>query len=149
MNDALTFTSCEDKQKNLINLFRGCGTPESKYLKIIELGRALPPFPAEHMLPANIVHGCQSTLYLHTHTENDGKIYFNVASEALISAGLAALLIAIYNGEPPEAVLKCPPRCLEKLGIAATLTPGRSNGLASMYLRMQREALKLFVTTKI
>lgn len=139
-----TYQSCLLKQINLMDQFKICDTPESKYLKIIEFGRALPPYPPEHKKAENIVQGCQSVLYLRT-TQKDGKVFFEVESEALISAGLAALLLAIYNGESPAAVLRCPPGCLDQLGILASLTPGRSNGLASMYLRMKQECLKFLL----
>jgi cysteine desulfuration protein SufE len=135
------FSSCLKKQETLINLFNGLTTAEERYNKLIEIGRALPPYPAELRTPDRIVHGCQSIVYLNA-TEQNGLLHFSIHSEALISAGLAALLIAIYSGEPPEVVLTCPPTCIETLGIHASLSPGRSNGLASMLLRMKTEALK-------
>lgn len=121
--------------------FASSTTAEAKYQKIIELGRLLPAMEEIHKVEANIVQGCQSTLYLHTLLENE-NIYFNAHSEALISAGLAALLIDVYSGQSPITVLKCPPSFIKELGIDIALTPGRSNGLANMYLKMQQEALK-------
>lgn len=94
-----------------------------------------------------IVSGCQSIVYLSTKMDQ-GKIYFNAFSEALISAGLAALLIQTYNGEDPAVLIKCPPTFLQELDITSSLSPARSNGLANIYLRMQQEALKTF-TLKI
>ena len=90
--------------------------------------------------------GCQSTTYLVSHL-NDDKMSFYVWSEALISAGLAALLASVYNGESPEAVLKCPPDFLTDLGISASLTPNRANGLYNLHLRMKQDALR-FLTDK-
>ena len=68
---------------------------------------------------------------------------FHADSEALISKGLAALLIHIYNEEPPEVVLTCPPSALEELGISHFLSPGRSHGLFSLMNQMKQEAVKL------
>ncbi len=137
----ISYPSCEKKQQKLLDLFSSCSTPDARYQKIIELGRALPPYPPELMTPERIVSGCQSIVYLAS-TLHEGRVQFQVRSEALISAGLAALLLAVYNDETPEIILKCPPAFLDKLGIPASLTPGRSNGLSSMYLRMKQEALK-------
>ena len=122
-------------------LLSGCETPQEKYQKIIERGRNLPPFPEWEKRSENIVQGCQSIVYLSGEIK-DGKLYFKAASDALISAGLAALLLEAYNGQPPEFILKSPPTFIEKHEIGTSLSPGRSNGLASMFLQMQRHALK-------
>ncbi len=71
-----------------------------------------------------------------------GRVYFEGQSDALISSGLAAILIQVYSGQTAEAILKCPPDYLEELGISASLTPSRANGLYSIHLRMKQEALK-------
>ena len=78
-------------------------------------------------------------------SKEEGKLYFQAESDALISKGLAALLIAVYSGESPEAILKCPPSYLEEIGITASLTPNRANGLYSIHLRMKQEALKALI----
>jgi cysteine desulfuration protein SufE len=139
----LSFESCFKNQAKLKQLFAPLALPEQKYQKIMELGRSLPPYPLEYKTPEKIVKGCQSLMYLHTYRSSDGKTYFYIDSEALISRGLAALLIAIYAGEPPEVILTCPPSCLNDLGIQASLSPSRSNGLASLYLKMKQDALEL------
>ncbi len=141
------FYSCLKKQQLLKQQFVGCVSQESKYEKIIELGRNLPKMDASEKIPENIVKGCQSIVYLSSHLQ-DGKLKFYASSEALISSGLAMLLIEVYNGEAPETVLQCPPLFLEELGIHASLTPGRANGLSNIYLRMKQEALKYLVTSQ-
>lgn len=128
--------------------FAGCSLPEMIYQKIIEWGKKLPPFNPEWKNEENLVSGCQSLMYLHAETQ-EGKIYFYAASDALISAGLAALLIEAYNGETPETVLTSPPLFLDSIGIPASLTPGRANGLASLYLKMKQEALKFLIVSTI
>lgn len=135
------FESCLKKQNEIKTLFSNCITEEDRYKKIIELGRQLPSIPEQYKVPDNIVQGCQSTVYMNS-TLKEGLLFFEVEADALISAGLAALLIKVYNGETPEVMLKCPPAYLEELGISASLTPSRSNGLYSMHLRMKQEALK-------
>lgn len=138
------FTSCLEKQHKISELFNSCSTEESKYQKIIELGRQLPPLAPENRTERNLVPGCQSTMYLHASLQN-GRVVFQAESDALISAGLAALLIAVYSGEYPETILKCPPSYLETLGISASLTPSRANGLYSIHLKMKQDTLRLLV----
>lgn len=136
----------QKKCEGLKKIFAPLST-ESRYKTLIEMGKNLPPFPKEWKTPERIVQGCQSTLYLHSHLEN-GEIFFEAAADALISAGLAALLIAVYSGEAPETILKCPPDFIKELGLAASLSPNRSNGLANIHLRMKQEALNFLLAGK-
>ena len=135
------FESCLAKQAEVIRLFSECKTEEAKYQKIIDLGRTSSKLPLAFKTPENVVKGCQSTMYLHT-TYSNGIVTFEAQSDALISSGLAAILVIVYSGESPETILKCPPSYLEELGISASLTPSRANGLYSVHLRMKQEALK-------
>ncbi len=138
------FEECLRKQGLVKELFADCKTEEDKYKKIMDLGRQQPTFSSEYKTLENIIQGCQSTMYIHAFME-EGKVIFETASDALISSGLAVLMLKIYSGETPEVILKCPPSCLEELGINASLTPSRSNGLYSIHLRMKQEALKLLL----
>jgi cysteine desulfuration protein SufE len=126
--------------------FSSLASREALYQKIMEKCKQLPHFKEEWKLEANRVTGCQSLMYLHSHCEN-GNVYFHASSDALISAGLAAILIEIYSGEPAETILISPPNFLEELGIPSALTPGRANGLASLYLKMKQEAVKYLIAT--
>ncbi len=120
---------------------------EDRYKALIDLGRSLPTLPPALKVPENLVSGCQSNLYLAARFI-DGLVFFEAGSDALISAGLAALLINVYSGEPPETILKQPPDYVRDLGIAASLSANRSNGLAHIHLRMKKEALKFLVTLR-
>ncbi|MBI3900710.1 MAG: SufE family protein [Chlamydiia bacterium] len=132
------------KISRLKALFSALPSREALYQKIMELGKDLPPFQEAWKTEANRVIGCQSLMYLHSELR-EGKVYFYAASDALISAGLAALLLAVYSEEPPESILVCPPQFLEELGIPSALTPGRANGLSSLYLKMKQEALSFLL----
>jgi cysteine desulfuration protein SufE len=138
------FYSCLDKQKRIIKLFSLCKTPSEKYAKLIDLGRTQAPLDEQYKIPENIVQGCQSTVYLRTYVE-DGVIHFQTECDALISAGLAMILVEVYSGETAETILKCPPEYLNEIGLSAGLSPSRASGLYSIHLRMQREALKYLV----
>lgn len=115
------------------------------YQEIMEWGKKLSPFQLDWKREENKVVGCQSLMYLHTACV-EGKVFFHATSDALISAGLAALLIEVYSGEPPEAILLTPPTFLEELGIPSLLTPGRANGLASLHLKMKQAVIQYLVS---
>ncbi len=139
------FASCEKKQSHLKHLFSSCRTREQKYEKIIEMGRQLPPLDPSLMTDAHRVKGCQSRMYLSVKYIN-GRVFFELGADALISAGLGSLLLHIYQGESPETILSCPPHLLEELQIHQHLSPSRSHGLSSLLLRMKQEALRLITS---
>ncbi len=130
----------QKKSDELKNKFLTLGSTEARYSALIEMGKALPPYPKECKTADRIVSGCQSILHLHASLK-EGKIYFEASSDALISAGLAALLLTVYNGETPETLLTSPPHFLAELGIMGQLSPNRSNGLAHIHLRMKQLAI--------
>src|SRR3954466_4549193 len=130
------FDSCLEKQRQAKLLFSNCLTPEQIYVRLIELGRNLPSFCPSLKTEENRVQGCQSQMYLYT-TFSEGKVFFQLTADALISAGLGALLLVVYDGETPETLLSCPPLVLEELKIHKSLSPNRSNGLSSLLLRMK------------
>lgn len=143
-NANYSFDSCLDKQKSITALFKPCKTSEEKYQKIIELGKDLAPYPPIYKKPEYLVKGCQSIMYLHASLQ-EAKMHFAVYSEALISAGLAALLLSAYQEEPPEVILQCPPLFLEQINLHTALSPSRSNGLFSLLLHMKQKTLNFLI----
>ncbi len=137
-----TFESCLTKQAMIKKIFIPAHTLDQKYQTIISLGKTLAPYPMEARQPQNIIQGCQSLMYLHAELSAGRKMLFFADSEALISRGLAAILISIYHEEPPEVVLTCPPSLFEELGLYAMLSPSRSSGLSSLFLSMKQRALE-------
>lgn len=137
-------SSYERNVQKIRERFSRCRNQEEIYGEIISLGREMPPFPSGERKRENLVHGCQSSVYLMTKLE-EGRLSFLAEADALISAGLAALLIQAFSGESPETLLSTPPRFLEELGIPAALSPHRANGLFSIHLRMKQEALQACV----
>ena len=134
----------EELKKNIESIkcfFKDKKDAESKYLAIIDLGRKLPPLEDEYKVPINKVEGCQSTTYIYSYYEN-GLLHFRAESDALISSGLAALMICVYDNQPPEVIINNPPDFLLDLGIHGSLSPNRANGLAQIYLRMKQDASK-------
>ncbi len=135
----------EQKHEALLKKFSCAQDPKQMYESIIELGRSLPQISESLKVEKNLVSGCQSEVFLSTKITEDGKVFFEIGSEALISSGLAALLLLIYQGEPAELILLCPPLFVTELGLAKTLSPGRAGGLASIYAKMKQEATYLYL----
>ena len=137
--------SCLERQEALVKRFSALTDERNRYDLLIQMGRDLALIKQKTLAqPQYLVKGCQSEVYLRA-SFIDQKIFFEFYTEALISAGLVALLFEIYQGEHPDTILTCPPICFEKMGIQASLTPGRANGLSSIYLRMKQDALRLLI----
>lgn len=134
------FESCLQKQKKIEEEFSLISDSEEKYIKIISYANLSKPYPKTYLKESNLVRGCQSKLYLYSEIIS-GKIYFFIESDALISKGMASLLVSVYDGEPPESLFKCPPTFLETIGLFSALSMNRSNGLKSLFDSMQRAAL--------
>ena len=152
MAELMKFHSCEHKQQLFITLFEKLQSTEAKYQKIIELGKLLSPMPEIFKCKENLVSGCQSTLYIASFLEPvspDPLINFYADSDALISKGLAYLLVETYSKEHPLALLHCPPLFLKQIGIPQSISMTRSNGLASLYLRMKQNAINLLTELAI
>ncbi len=119
---------------------------EDRYRYVIELGRKLPAFSPEARTDANKVRGCASQVWLVTHfvtptPSAPPRFVMAGDSDAHIVRGLISILLAFYNGKPPDEVLRADPGpVFRELGLNDHLTPQRSNGLASMVERIRSDA---------
>ena len=102
-----------------------------KYEYIIDLGKSLDSFPESSKTDEKLIKGCQSRVWLDWKTE-DGKLYFQADSDAIITRGIISLLIRIYSGRTPEDILASDFSVVEKIGLKQNLSPTRANGLLSM-----------------
>lgn len=119
---------------------------EDRYRYIIELGRALAPFPDAFRTEATKVRGCASQVWLVSEarpgeTGAGPVLHFQGDSDAHIVRGLIAILFALYQDKPAKDILALEPEtAFAALGLKEHLTPQRSNGLASMVARIRADA---------
>ena len=124
---------------------------DDRYRYLIELGRELPPLPAEAHNEANKVRGCASQVWLDTNVRPHGAggpvLTFVGDSDAHIVRGLIAILFAMYSGRSAKDILASDAVALfEKLGLREHLTPQRSNGFRSMVDRIHSDARSALAT---
>jgi cysteine desulfuration protein SufE len=110
-----------------------------RYQFIIELGRKLPPYPAEWQDEAHKVQGCQSQVWLAVE-DSAGAMQFAGASDAAIVSGLVALVLRVYSGRSRAEILATSGRFLHELGLIGALSTNRGNGVAAMVERIQEIA---------
>ncbi len=118
---------------------------DDRYRYLIELGKSLDPLPEEAHNEANKVRGCASQVWLDSQAEAgpgpQTRLSFRGDSDAHIVRGLVALTLAIYSGRTAAEIIATDAfATFEKLGLAAHLTPQRSNGVRSMIERIKSDA---------
>lgn len=105
---------------------------EDKYRFIIDLGKNLPPMPDGDKHDANLIRGCQSQVWL-THQMIDGKLNFELDSDAHIVRGLSTVvLIATNNRSAQEVSAFDFDAFFDELDLLPHLSLTRGNGLRSM-----------------
>lgn len=127
---------------------------EDRYRYVIELGRALPPFPEALRTDANKVRGCASQVWLSSRRSGapgqpraDDTLELQGTSDAMIVQGLIAVLLAIYDGKTLSNIVATDAQAIfAELGLKDHLTPQRSNGLASMVARIRADASAMLAT---
>lgn len=112
-----------------------------RYAYIIDLGNELPAIDEAYKTPQNIIEGCQSRVWLHADTDDNGRIHFTADSDAIIVKGIISLLIEVLNNHTPDEILAADLHFINDIGLSENLSPTRSNGLLAMIKQMRMYAL--------
>lgn len=113
---------------------------EERYKYIIDLGKQLPDMDDALKTEERLIPGCQSQVWIEPH-KIDGKLYFEVASDAFIVSGLLAVVLSAYNAKTPEQIQAFDIEAFfDELDLLKHLSPTRGNGLRSMVARIQASA---------
>ena len=114
---------------------------EQRYHHVIDLGRGLAALSSAERSDANKVRGCASQVWLVTEPQADGTLRFRGDSDAHIVRGLIAILLRLFSGRQPAAILDFDARAaFARLGLTGTLSAHRSNGLVAMTERIRRDS---------
>ncbi len=124
--------------------FELLGDWEERYRYVIDLGRELTPLSDADRSEANKVRGCASQVWLVTEPQADGTLLFRGDSDAHIVRGLVAVLLRLFSGRTAADIAAYDIKAaFDRLGLAEALSTQRSNGLASMAARIDRDARAL------
>jgi cysteine desulfuration protein SufE len=120
---------------------------EDRLNYLIELGQALPPIDESDKTAENKVKGCVSNVWLVSSIDHSGPqavLSFRGQSDAIITKGLVAVLLALYSGRPVAEIAETDALAwFEKLKLSEHLGMQRSNGLVAMVNRIRTEAKAL------
>ncbi|MGM0770727.1 MAG: SufE family protein [Halobacteriota archaeon] len=130
MNDAI--------QNEIIKQFEGLEWFD-KYGLLISFAKKLEPMSDEFKSEDNAISGCQSRVWIRSYTK-DGRLIFDLDSDAMITKGIISLVVKVVNNRPPQEILNTDLYFIDKIGLKSNLSPARSNGLESIINRIKEVA---------
>ncbi len=134
--------SINEAQDEIIEEFEAFEDWLERYQLIIEYANELKknPMPAEDKIDRNKIDGCQSTVWFTCRLEN-GQLWLNGDSDALLVKGIVALLLSVLSGHTPKEILDTDLYFIDRIGLREHLSPTRSNGVAAMLKQLKLYAL--------
>ncbi len=128
-------------QNQIIDEFSDYEEWLDKYEYLIELGNSLEMISEDQKTPDNIIQGCQSRVWLVANLDEDGSVSFLADSDAIITKGIIALLIRVFNHQKPQDIISSELYFIDKIGLSENLSPTRANGLLAMIKQIRYYAL--------
>jgi cysteine desulfuration protein SufE len=129
-----------DTQKEIIEEFASLGEWMERYNYLIDLGKNLPMIDQAFRNDEYLIRGCQSRVWLNADL-TDGRIRFTADSDAIITKGIAALMIRVFTGHTPDEILNADLGFIDEIGLKEHLSPTRSNGMVAMINQMRYYAM--------
>jgi cysteine desulfuration protein SufE len=131
--------SIESIQDELIEEFEMFDDWMQRYEYMIDLGKSLPIIEEAQKTDDKIIKGCQSKVWLDADLKED-KITFTADSDAIITKGIIAILIRVFNNQRPNDILNANMSFIDEIGLKEHLSPTRANGLVSMIKQLKMYA---------
>ena len=130
-------TGIDERQEEIVEEFAMFGDWMEKYEYIMSLGKELGHLVPEDKVEDNHIKGCQSRVWLAAKKCDDGRVMFTADSDAIITKGLAALMVRVLSDASAADIASANLSFLDDIGLHSHLSPTRSNGLQSMVKQMK------------
>lgn len=130
----------EEIEKEIVAEFSVFDDWMDKYAYLIELGSGMEGMDEAHKTEDNLIKGCQSRVWFHAEIK-DGVLYFTADSDAIITKGIAGLLIRVFSGQKPADIANADLSFIDEIGLTQHLSPTRSNGLLAMVRQIKMYAV--------
>ncbi len=130
----------EEIEQEIVDEFSVFDDWMDKYAYLIEIGSGLEGMDEACKTDDNLIKGCQSRVWFHAELK-DGRLYFTADSDAIITKGIAGLLIRVFSGQEPVEIAKADLKFIDQIGLTQHLSPTRSNGLLSMVKQIKLYAV--------
>jgi len=130
----------QERQDEIIEEFSIFDDWMDKYNYLIELSKDLPEIDPKYKTNEYLIEGCQSKVWLYAEMD-ENKVKFTADSDAIITKGIAALLVRVLSGLEPKEIMNADLYFIDKIGLQQNLSPTRSNGLLAMVKQMKLYAM--------
>ena len=116
---------------------------DERYRLLIELGRELDEMPEALKTDATLVRGCSAKVWVYP-TQDAGKLHFLADSNAAITKGIVALVLAAVQDRPAAEVAAMDvTAALEPFDLKNQLSSNRTQGVPNMIALVQEHAARI------
>ena len=117
---------------------------EDRYRLLIDLGRKLEPMPDALKTDATKVRGCSASVWVYPTQLADGRLHFMADSNAAITKGVVALVLAAVQDRPaPDVAAADIAALLAPFDLARELSSNRTQGIPNMIALVRDTARRL------
>ncbi|WP_310467024.1 SufE family protein [Sphingomonas sp.] len=117
---------------------------EDRYRQLIDLGRLLEPMPEALKTEATKVRGCSASVWVYPTVTPDGRLHFLAVSNAAITKGVVALVLAAVQDKPAAEVADMDvAAALARFELARHLSANRTQGVPNMIALVRQTAQRL------
>jgi cysteine desulfuration protein SufE len=117
---------------------------DDRYRLLIELGRELEPMPDALKTDATLVRGCSANVWVYPVPQDDGRLHFLADSNAAITKGIVALVLAAVQDRPAAEVAAMDiTAALAPFDLTRQLSSNRTQGVPNMIALVQDTARRI------
>lgn len=120
---------------------------DERYSLLIELGRELEPMPDALKTDATMVRGCSAAVWVYPTeqtAQNEQRLHFLADSNAAITKGIVALVIAAVQDKPASEVAAMDvTSALAPFDLKNQLSSNRTQGVPNMIALVQEHAARI------
>ena len=114
---------------------------DERYRLLIELGRELEPMPDALKTDSTLVRGCSASVWVYPMEQDDGRLHFLADSNAAITKGIVALVLAAVQDKPAAEVAATDiAAALEPFDLKHQLSSNRTQGVPNMIALIRETA---------
>ena len=116
---------------------------DERYRLLIELGRELEPMPDALKTDATLVRGCSASVWVYPTRLADGHLHFLADSNAAITKGIVALVLAAVQDRAAREVADCDiAEALAPFELSRQLSSNRTQGVPNMITLIRETAAR-------
>ena len=116
---------------------------DERYRLLIELGRELDPMPDALKTDATKVRGCSASVWVYPTQLEDGRLHFLADSNAAITKGIVALVLAAVQDRPAAEVAGADiAAALAPFDLKNQLSSNRTQGVPNMIALIRETAAR-------